>query len=115
MFRFIAFEHLPVSALGKLYLTTAYGHTLGIGRGDATPEKAPCLHLYQDLSPINSLVVSNLEPYDFYDSVTLHPTKFIRFPALIFVELELDELPRTRKTARPTICRIPSFIICARP
>ena len=87
-------EHLPVSALGKLYLTTAYGHTLGIGRGEPTPEKAPCLHLYQDLSPINSLVVSNLEPYDFYDSVTLNPTKFIRFPALVFVELELDELAK---------------------
>lgn len=87
-------EHIPVSALGRLYLTTSYGHTLGIERGALPEEKGACLHLYQDLSPVNSLVVSNLEPAAFYDSVTNHPSKFIRFPGLIFVELELDELAR---------------------
>lgn len=85
-------EHLPISALGKLYLTTAYGHTLGLERGQSLPEKDAGLHLYQDLSPVNSLVVSNLEPSGFYESVTSKPTKFIRFPALVFVELRLDDL-----------------------
>ena len=85
-------EHLPVSALGKLYLTTAYGHTLGLERGADLPDRETGLHLYQDLSPVNSLVVSNLDPSDFYASVTLSPTKFIQFPALVFVELELGEL-----------------------
>lgn len=85
-------EHIPTSALGKLYLTTAYGHTLGLDRGVLTPQRDSILHLYQDLSPTNSLVVSNLDPVTFYESVTVNPTKFIRFPALCFVELELDEL-----------------------
>ena len=85
-------EHLPVSALGKLYLTTAYGHTLGLVRGEMAAQKDSCLHLYQDLAPVNSLVVSNLDPAGFYASVTSSPTKFIRFPALVFVELELGEL-----------------------
>ena len=85
-------EHLPVSALGKFYLTTAYGHTLGLERGAVLPERETGLHLYQDLAPVNSLVVSNLDPSDFYASVTSSPTKFIRFPALVFVELELAEL-----------------------
>lgn len=85
-------EHLPISALGKLYLTTAYGHTLGLERGQVVQEKDQGLHLYQDLSPVNSLVVSNLEPIGFYESVTSKPTKFIRFPAICFVELRLDEL-----------------------
>lgn len=87
-------EHLPISALGKLYLTTAYGHTLGLDRGELPPVVESGLHLYQDLAPVNSLVVSNLEPVAFYESVTLKPTKFIRFPGLFFVELDLGELSR---------------------
>ena len=85
-------EHLPLNALGKLYLTTAYGHTLGLERGSALPAREKGLHLYQDLSPVNSLVVSNLDPHSFYESVTTKPTKFVRFPALVLVELRLDEL-----------------------
>jgi hypothetical protein len=87
-------EHLPVSALGQLYLATAYGHTLGLTRATVTPEPENCLHLYQDLAPVNSLVVSNLDPAAFYASVTSSPSKFIRFPALFFVELELADLAR---------------------
>ena len=87
-------EHLPVSALGKLYLTTSYGHTLGLDRGEPEPEKEACLHLYQDLAPVNSLVVSNLDPATYYESITTNPTKFIRFPGIFFVELELAELAK---------------------
>ena len=87
-------EHLPISALGRLYLTTSYGHTLGLDRGEQLPGKESCLHLYQDLAPVNSLVVSNLDPASFYESVTTNPTKFIRFPSLCFVELVLDELAK---------------------
>lgn len=87
-------EHLPIAALGKLYLTTAYGHTLGLARGELPPPTAHALHLYQDLVPANSLVVSNLNPSAYYASVTTEPTKFIRFPGLFFVELELGELAK---------------------
>ena len=38
-------EHLPVSALGKLYLTTTYGHTLGLDRGEVSSEQGSGLHL----------------------------------------------------------------------
>ena len=85
-------EHLPVAVLGRLYLTTAYGHTIGLARGEMAPEPDHGLHLYQDLAPVNSLVVSNLDAPNFYASVTSTPSKFIRFPALFFVELELGEL-----------------------
>ncbi|MEI7429287.1 MAG: hypothetical protein WCL27_02450 [Betaproteobacteria bacterium] len=87
-------EHLPASALGKLYLTTAYGHTLGLDRGVLEADQNSGLHLYQDLAPVNSLVVSNHEPVSFYQSVTSAPTKYIRFPAVCFVELELGELAK---------------------
>ena len=85
-------EHLPIDALGKLYLTTSYGHTLGLERGEFPADGNAGLHLYQDLVPVNSLVVSSLGPKAYYESVTINPTKFIRFPGLFFVELELGEL-----------------------
>lgn len=85
-------EHLPIDALGKLYLTTSYGHTLGLERGEFPEHGNAGLHLYQALVPVNSLVVSSLGPKAYYESVTINPTKFIRFPGLFFVELELGEL-----------------------
>ena len=85
-------EHLPVSALGQLYLSTAYGHTLGITRSDTLPTSEPGLYLYQDLSPVNSLVVSTQDPVAYYHGVTRQPAKFIRFPGLCFVDLGLGAL-----------------------
>ncbi len=87
-------EHIPVSVLGKLYLSTAYGHTLGLSRSDLIPQSEENLHLYQDLAPINSLVVSTQGPVDYYNGVTSKPAKFIRFPGLCFVELGLGALAK---------------------
>ena len=85
-------EHIPTNALGKLYLSTAYGHTLGLERGPIAPREAPTLHMFQDLAPVNSLVVSAQDPVSYYQGVTSKPAKFIRFPALCFVELGLGAL-----------------------
>lgn len=85
-------EHIPLSALGKLYLSTAYGHTLGIERSASVPQLPTSLHMYQDLAPVNSLVVSSLSPIDYYHGVTSQPAKFIRFPGLCFVDLGLGAL-----------------------
>ncbi|HRF43755.1 MAG TPA: hypothetical protein PLD30_05860 [Candidatus Competibacteraceae bacterium] len=86
-------EHIPVSALGKLYLSTAYGHTLGLTRSEtAPPDTSGGLHMYQDLAPVNSLVVSTQGPAAYYEGVTSQPAKFIRFPGLCFVELGLGAL-----------------------
>jgi hypothetical protein len=85
-------EHIPVSALGKLYLSTAHGHTLGLTRADSLPKEEAGLHLYHDLAPINSLVVSAQGPRAYYAGITSTPAKFIRFPGLCFVELTLGAL-----------------------
>jgi hypothetical protein len=39
-------EHIPVNALGKLYLSTAYGHTLGANRAGSMPTEEQGLHLH---------------------------------------------------------------------
>lgn len=85
-------EHIPVNAIGKLYLSTTYGQTLALTRNDSARIETGTLHMYQDLVPVNSLVVSTLAPLAHYASVTDKPAKFIRFPALCFVELGLGQL-----------------------
>ena len=105
-------EHLPVSALNKLYLSTAYGHTLGLERGELAAETAPGLHLYQDLAPVNSLVVSNLEPTAFYESVTSKPSKYIRFPGLHLRRTpprRAGQRPGERPSQRPALPLSPPF------
>jgi hypothetical protein len=85
-------EQIPLSAIGKLYVSTAYGQTLALDRQQIQKDKEPGFHLYQDLAPVNSLVVSTQAPVDHYHGVTTAPSTFIRFPALCFVELALGEL-----------------------
>jgi len=87
-------EHIPLSAVGKLYLTTAYGNTLELARGGALPEPMSGFHLYQDLAPVNSLVVSRQAPAAYYEAITGKPSKFIRFPGMCFVELDLGALAK---------------------
>ena len=61
-------------------------------RSDTLPASEPGLYLYQDLSPVNSLVVSTQDPVAYYHGVTRQPAKFIRFPGLCFVDLGLGAL-----------------------
>ena len=99
-------EHLPLSAIGRLYLTTAYGHTIGLDRADRMPEPKGGLHMYQDLAPVNSLVVSRQDPATYYEGITSKPAKFIRFPGMCFVELELGALakdPENGAGRRPAV------------
>lgn len=85
-------EHVPVAALGKLHLSTSYGQTLALQREEPLEEGEPTRHLYQDLAPSDSLLVSTLDPVRYYRAVTNEPTKFIHYPALAFVELGLGAL-----------------------
>lgn len=87
-------ERLPLTAIGDLHLTTAYGQTLPLKRSAEEPESPGPFHLYQDLVPVNTLVASSHRPRDFYDTVVTRPRKFIRFPALAFVELGIGELAK---------------------
>ena len=92
-------EHVPVKVIGKLYLSTAYGQTLALDRKELVKKDEHNLHLYQDLTPVNSLIVSSLGAVDHYhNSVTVAASKFIHFPALCFVELGLGELATNPET-----------------
>ncbi len=85
-------EHMPLDALQKLYLVTAYGEILGLEPSQDVPDNGRGLHMYQELAPVSPLVVSALGPPDFHKFVTQDPASLIHLPALAFVELQLGAL-----------------------
>ena len=87
-----ALEHIALNAIKKLYLVTQDGRVLGIDASDAIPEASPGLHLYQEIAPVNPLVVSTLGPAMFYDLIVKNPTSLLTLPAVCFAELQLGEL-----------------------
>jgi hypothetical protein len=86
-------EHVPLETMGKLYLVTNYGEVLGLERGVYERAADEKLHLYQEIAPVNPLIVSTLNPLDFFALIT-DPKSMIRLPAIAFVELRLDDLAR---------------------
>ncbi|NLE46579.1 MAG: hypothetical protein GX620_17835 [Chloroflexi bacterium] len=85
-------EHVPLGALGTLYLTTQDGRTLGLDAADRCPVDEEGLHLYQEIAPVHPLVVSNLGPCAFFEQIVKNPTSLVSLPATCFVELRLGEL-----------------------
>ena len=85
-------EHVPLSSLRDFYLVTAYGAVLPLERSAYEDPGTEKLHLYQEITPINPLVVSTLDPQGFYSFITQDPDAMIHLPAIAFVELRLGHL-----------------------
>ncbi len=85
-------ENVPLSALGRLYLVTQDGRTLGIEKSREMPGEEKGLHLYREIAPVPPLVVSTLAPQAFYELIVRNPTSLIKIPAVCFVELRLGQL-----------------------
>lgn len=85
-------EHIPLDAVMKLYLVTAYGETLGLDRSYDLPEDDGDLHMYQEIAPVQPLVVSTLGPVAFYEFITQDSDSMIHLPAIAFADLRLGAL-----------------------
>lgn len=85
-------EHIPLSAVGRLYLTTQDGRTLSLDASADLPEDTEGMHLYQEIAPVHPLVASTLPPRGFYALIVKTPISLLSLPAICFVELRLDEL-----------------------
>lgn len=85
-------EHIPISELQKLYLVTQFGETLGLERSHTNPVEESGLYMYQEIAPVNPLVVSTLNPLEFYRFLTQDPTSMIHLPTVCFVDLRLGDL-----------------------
>ena len=85
-------EHVPVSALKKLYVVTQDGRALGLESSEEVPDLDGGLHLYKESAPVTPLVASRLNPIEFYDLIVKNPTSLVTLPGIAFAELRLDEL-----------------------
>jgi hypothetical protein len=86
-------EQLPMGSLKNLYLVTNDGRILELKKGNYDPktEKDSCLHLYQELCPVNPVIASTLAPSVFAKEMTSEDQQ-VHIPKLMFVELLLDQM-----------------------
>lgn len=82
-------EHIPVEQLGAAYLTTRDGRSLELPATDyAPPDGSRGYFIYQELCPIDPVVVSSLDPAAFAKSIC-DPKNKISVPKLIYADLKV--------------------------
>lgn len=86
-----ALEHVPLAALGKLYLSTDDGRVLGVDRAPYVATEASGLHLYQEICPVTPRVASKLAPPEFAAYITDRANP-VSVEKIVFAELRLDAL-----------------------
>lgn len=85
-------ERVPFQALRELHLTTPDGRTLSLKKSAFPADKAgKPYHVYQELCPIQPLVVSSLAPQAFGDFLINGGSK-ISIPALFYCDLKVIDL-----------------------
>ncbi|MEM5947481.1 hypothetical protein WKV44_02880 [Spirochaetia bacterium 38H-sp] len=80
-------ENIPVDKLKNIYLTTRDGRTLELEKSDYKAPQKKNYYLYQELCPINPLVVSSLEPIEFAANISNGSSK-IYVPTIAFCDIK---------------------------
>lgn len=91
-------ERVPLAAMRTLYLVTNNGDALGLEASDVFPENGAPAHMYQEIAPVQPLVVSNLAPQEFADFISQDASSFVHLPAIAFVDLSLGDLAQNPET-----------------
>jgi hypothetical protein len=82
-------EHIPLESLKSLYLTTRDGRTLELEKGTfEAADSGRGYFVYQELCPINPVIVSSLDPKKFADSICDSSSK-VHVPHLVFTDLKV--------------------------
>jgi hypothetical protein len=84
-------EHLPMEALGNMWLTTPDGWPLALEQGNLPSEFEERLHLYQEICPVHPLIASSLNPVEFCKFIT-NPEVSVSLPKICFLELQLGNM-----------------------
>ena len=92
-------ERVPTDALGAMYLTTRDGRTLELEkRAYERPEShTRSYFVYQELCPVNPVIVSRLDPRDFGAYMTEEANK-IHVPKLLFADLKVINFEDRKNT-----------------
>lgn len=95
-------EHIPLAALGKLYLTTRDGQVLPLEQSEL-PAEFPAEHyLYDEICPVHPLIASNLDPAAFTEFVTDSGSPLC-VPKIFFAQLDPSAIIGSDRTAEGTI------------
>ena len=91
-------EHVPLDKIGKIYLTTKDGRSLGIEckKFDKSYINQD-YYVYQELCPVTPVIMSRLAPDDFAVYLTDQSNK-INVPKIVFANLKTIDENNTQKT-----------------
>ena len=95
-------EHIPLEALGKLYLTTRDGQVLVLNQGELPTEFSAEYYLYDEICPVHPLIASNLDPTAFTQFVTT-PGSPVCVPKIFFAQLDPAAIIGSDRTAEGSI------------
>jgi hypothetical protein len=104
-------EHIPLDALGKLYLTTRDGQVLALEQSELPSASSAEHYLYDEICPVHPLIASKLDPAAFTKFVT-DPGSPLCVPKICFAELDPTAIIGTGRTAEsmPAIHNLPERI-----
>jgi hypothetical protein len=108
-------EHVDLSAIGRLYLSTEEGHCIGLERGDYDLSHKESVRIYAEIEPMHMLVMSKLTPPDFGARIT-DPGHSKAAPKQFYTQLNIDipefleEFERNPFTPSPITALHPSTI-----
>jgi hypothetical protein len=82
-------EHVELSAIERLYISTQEGHCIGIDKGNCTEHKEGLMSIFAEIAPMHMLVMSKLTPQCFGNYIT-DPENHKSAPSQFFTQLDLD-------------------------
>jgi hypothetical protein len=82
-------EHVDLSAIGKLYISTQEGHCLGLERGEDDTSHKEAIRIYAEIEPMHMMVMSRLNPGDFGAYIT-DPGNHKSAPKQFYTQLNID-------------------------
>ena len=82
-------EHVDLSAIGRLYLSTEEGHCIGLDRGDYGRTHKEAIRIYAEIEPMHMLVMSKLTPPEFGARIT-EPGHSKAAPKQFYTQLDID-------------------------
>jgi len=82
-------EHVDLSAIGRLYLSTEEGYCIGLDRGQYDLSHAESIRVYAEITPMHMLVMSKLTPPEFGERITA-PDHRKSAPKQFYTQLNID-------------------------
>lgn len=83
-------EHIALSAVQRLYLTTPSGDMLALDPADAPPPSEDRIRVIPEICPLSMLVLTEMDTHGFGSYIT-DPKNPKGAPALFYTQLEYDE------------------------